>query len=143
MTLQVLRMYRGDDRTFPLTITAAGVARNLAGATFRFTAARTPDGDPVIETTDVAIVSAPAGTVTLTIDAAETAELEVPTVWPTAWRWPYWTHVPYLTPRRYEPFLRLYWDIEVTIGGLKRTWPEDTNGRPRLGHLLVFADQST
>jgi hypothetical protein len=140
MALQVLRMYRGDDRTWAMTLTGDGDPIDLTDASLRFTAARSEGGTAVIELTspgDITVVTPAAGTITVTMPAAATSELDIPLTEPWPWYRP-WTYI-----RRRLPALKLFWDIEVTDGaGLKRTWPEDTDGRPRLGILYVSADTS-
>lgn len=148
MAVQFLRMYKGDDRTFPLQITADGVARDLTGATFALTAAYTPGGDPVLSLDDGAftITSAENGEVSVAFAAADTAEVELPDpTWPGYYYGPWWGW-PYTGPRpsgaSWYRYRKLYFDVAVTIAGDVRTWPEDTNGTPRLGNLLIYAPAS-
>lgn len=124
MSVVVLRMYRGDDRSWPMTLTADGDPIDLTGATdARFTAVRVPEGDAVIACSlgdGVAITNPLTGAITVTLAGSNTSGLDIP-----------------------DTYLRLYWDVEVTdVSGNHRTWPEDANGRPRLGRLLVFGDTS-
>lgn len=139
MSLQILRMYRGDDRTWAMTLTGDGTPIDLTAATLAFSASRWPGGDAVIELTsaagDIVVTDAPGGEITVTIAAADTAELEIPVIPVPYWYWP-WTFIG----QRRQAYLKLYWDVQVTVDGERRTWPEDANGRPRLGNLLVFAD---
>lgn len=83
--MSYLSMYRGDDRV--LTITAS---EPLTGAEIRFTARRyKADAEPIIEKTSAEGITLgdPATTAVITIDAADTVELD-PVV--------------------------LHWDIEIT-----------------------------
>jgi len=138
MSLEILRMYRGDDRTWAMTLTADGAPIDLTTATLAFSAAATPGGEAVIELTsadgEIVVTGALAGEITVTIAAADTSALEIPYVWSSSWYW------PRSLPRRRANYLRLYWDVQVTDAGDRRTWPEDAGGRPRLGHLLIYAD---
>lgn len=124
MTLQVLRMYRGDDRAFAMTLTADGEAVDLTGASLRFTASRSDDGEAVIALStddgDITITDDAGGEIEVVIPSAATTDLEIE-----------------------SPYLRLLWDVEYTIDDERRTWPEDDNGRPRLGVLRVYRDLST
>ena len=89
MTSTRLSMTRGDGRTFVLTL--ADEATFLAGDTVRFTAKRRrtdADADAVIIKTspdDITFVADEA-TATVTIDPADTADLEVTTLLVFDWQ---------------------------------------------------------
>lgn len=76
--MSILRMVRGDDRTFTITITdSSGDAVDISTSTLKFTARRAYDGVAVIEKeTDAGItLGAGTGEATLAIDAADTSGL--------------------------------------------------------------------
>lgn len=110
-----LRMTRGDDRDFDLTLTEDGAAMNLTGATVRFTAKRS-----VLEADSSAVIAKDSGgngividanpllgTAVLTISAADTADLT-------------------------DRVTTLVWDVQVTRAGLTVT--------PLAGFLEITAD---
>jgi hypothetical protein len=113
-------MYRGDDRTFVLTLTADGAPMDLSAATIRFTARRRITDEPLIELTlgtGIALVTdGTDGQIALSIARAVT-----------------------------EPFegrVDFVWDLEITSGDVVRTWPESSAGAPELGRLQVLVDAS-
>jgi len=127
---EILRMYRGDDRTFTLTVRFDGAVADLSTADeIRFTAKRRLSDaeaeavvacvlfDGVELTTD-----GTDGKVDVTIRAADTASQGAGTV--------------------------LLWDLEVTrtlASGIEpsvRTWPEDDSGIPSPGKLVLVGDVS-
>lgn len=143
----VLRMYRGDDRTWSMTATGDGSAIDLTDASLRFTARETIGGDAVIALSsadgDITVTDEAAGEFDLTIPAADTASLVIPTTAYAAYRYYPW-YAYFGRTREPNTYLRLLWDIEIVDAATnKRTWPEDANGRPRLGVLLISADVST
>lgn len=116
-----LAMYRGDDRVFAMTATLNGAPLNITGATIKFTARRDPGSAAVISKvtggSGVAITDGPNGEFTVTIASADTASFTVD-----------------------EAFI---WDVEISIGGAKRTVPESAAGIPTYGKLKVKQDLST
>lgn len=121
MAVTDLFMYRGDDRVFTMTATINGAPLNITGATIKWTARRTPEEAAVISKqtggSGVAITDGPNGVFTVTIASADTTGFLVDE--------------------------SLIWDAEITIGGAKRTVPEDANGKPKYGTLKVKLDVST
>jgi hypothetical protein len=112
-----IAMYRGDDATFPFTLTRDGVAVDLTTATVTFTARKTlADVAPTITVTPVTLLpnqtTTDKGKVEVTIPAASTIAL--------------------------APGL-LFCDIEVTDGDVW-TWPEPEYGQSTLIRLRIKAD---
>lgn len=111
--MPALTMYRGDDQTFDVTITADGEAVDLGGMTITFTARRAlDDEEPVSVLTlgdGISMTDADAGQCSVTIPADATSAL--------------------------TSDARLVWDLEITDDqGRKRT--------VAAGTLLVRGDVS-
>lgn len=112
-----LAMYRGDDRTFAMTATLNGAPLNITGATIKFTARRDPGSAAVISKqtgSGITITDGPNGAFSVTIAAADTSGFTVDE--------------------------GLIWDVEITIGGARRTVPESAAGIPTYGKLKVKLD---
>lgn len=117
-----LVMYRGDDRDFPLTITAGGAALDLTGATVVFTArSALTDTDATFS-----LSSAVVGEITIAADqVADKGEITV--------------HVPASATE--DVTGTLLCDVEVTTSaGKVLTWPEATYTDSSLIRLKVRAD---
>ncbi len=95
MTTSTVTRTRGDDWTIPGTIEADGTAVNLTGATLAAQIRPNSESSELTESFTVAVVSAPAGTITLSLTDTETALIR---------------------PGTYA------YDIEVTIAGTKTTY---------------------
>lgn len=117
-----LVMYRGDDRSFTMTVTDNGGPLDLAGATVRFTAKRKladADDDAVIAldsgTGGVVITDAPGGVVRVDVGSADTAGLTKDE--------------------------KLFWDLQVKdAAGKVRTSPDASLTATTLGTLRVRVD---
>ena len=109
-----LVMYRGDDRTFTVTVTGI----DLTAAELTFTAKRhigDSDDDAIIQLTtptDIEVTS--ATTADINIPASATEDLTRETL--------------------------LYWDLQIVIGAELRTIPEPDRSRSTLGTLLIRRD---
>jgi len=118
MSVHDLSMFRGDDRTFAMAATLSGAPLNLTGAAITFTARRTPEEVAALITrtigTGVTITNAAGGLFTVNIAQANTSAFLVDE--------------------------QLIWDVEIVIGGVKRTVPEDAAGKPKYGTLKVKMD---
>lgn len=117
-----LVMYRGDDRDFEIALTENDLPINLTGASIVFTArADLDDVDPTFTLTtpgDIVInpdqVGAGKGKFTLTVPASATIDL--------------------------DRGLTLLCDVEVTVGGNVRTWPDADYGQSTLIKLRLRGD---
>lgn len=127
MSLQLV-MYRGDDREFEIALTENDLPIDLTGAAIVFTArADLDDPDPAfsLSSTDGDIVINPdqvgagKGKFTLTVPSAATIDLEP------------------VEPKR---AITLLCDVEVTVGGAVRTWPDADYGQSTLIRLRVRSD---
>lgn len=118
-----ITMYRGDDQTFPFTLTQGGVAVDLTAATVVFSARAALDDETptlTLSTTDGDITILPdqattgKGKITVTVPAADSIDLDT---------------VTYLA------------DIQVTeSGGAVWTWPEAVYGESTLIRLRIKGD---
>ena len=122
MSLQLV-MYRGDEREFEITLTENDLPIDLTGAAVVFTArADLDDLEPTFTLTsvggDIVInpdqVGAGKGKFTLTVPSTATIDL--------------------------ERGVTLLCDVEVTIGGDVRTWPDADYGQSTLIRLKVRGD---
>ena len=124
-----ITMYRGDDATFPFTLTQGGAAVDLTGAAIVFSGRlgsdfEQDDEEPVapliLSEADGDIVILPnqsttdKGKIEVTIPATDSVDLE--------------TAEKYLC------------DIEVTLAGSVWTWPEPVYGESTLIRLQIKAD---
>jgi hypothetical protein len=122
MSLELV-MYRGDDRTFTFALTADDLPVDLTTASIVFTArADIDDATPTLSLSttggDIVIdpdqVGAGKGKLTVTIPAADTVAIARNTT--------------------------LLCDLEVTDGGVTRTWPEAIYGQSSLIRLRIRGD---
>lgn len=115
-----ISMYRGDDKTFPFTLTQGGVAVDLTGYTVTFSGRVAADID-VDETAPIVVVASQVadqpgtgkGKVTVTIPDTVSVDL--------------------------APGLYLC-DLEAVSGGTTWTWPEPEYGVSTLIRLRVKKD---
>lgn len=112
MSVTDLAMYRGDDRSFTLTV--SGI--DLTAADLTFTARRRlSDETPVfaLETpTEIQITSSTTCVVNIPASATEDFTKDE----------------------------RLFWDLEINVGGEVRTLPDADRSRNALGTLVVWRD---
>lgn len=120
-----ITMYRGDDATFPFTLTQGGDPVDLTGAVIVFSGRLAADFDedeaaPLILTEaggDIVILpdqtTTDKGKIEVTIPATVSVDLDT---------------AKYLC------------DIEVTLGGSVWTWPEPVYGESTLLRLRIKAD---
>ena len=117
-----ITMYRGDDKTFPFTLTQGGLPVDLTGAAIVFSArAALDDETPTLTLSeadgDITILPDQAttgkGKITVTVPAADSVDLDT---------------VTYLA------------DIQVTLGGAVWTWPEPVYGESTLIRLRIKGD---
>lgn len=122
---QEITMYRGDDKTFPFTLTQGGVAVDLTGAAIVFSARLKADFD-----TDEAaplILSEAAGDIVILPDQATTGKGKITVT------------IPATDSVNLESALYLC-DVEVTLSGDIWTWPEPIYGQSTLIRLRVKGD---
>lgn len=108
--MQTINVTQGDTVVIAATLLSAGSAQSLAGSTV--TLYMRPNGSDVVTAKSMTIVSAPAGTVSVTITSTETATYAVGGI---------------------------QCQIEVIFGdGTVETWPDSPSG----GHFyLAVAEQ--
>lgn len=116
-----LAIYRGNDRSFAMTVEVGGAPVDLTGATIGFMAKlreSDADADAVISlsTSDgIAIVDGPAGRLRVDVPASATEPL--------------------------DPDVKLLWDLRVeTADGKARTFPDPDPRQPTHGTLTVRRD---
>lgn len=120
MTAQQIAMYRGDDATFPFTLTQGGVTVDLTGYTVTFSARVAADfavdeAAPVIVTAALAAAQDTTGKGKVTVTIPDTVSVDL------------------------APGLYLC-DLEANLGSLTWTWPEPVYGQSTLIRLRVKAD---
>ncbi len=115
-----LAMYRGDDHTFPFTLTQGGVTVDLTGYTVVFSGRKAEDFDvdetaPIVVTAALAADQGTTGKGKITVAIPDTLSVDL------------------------EPGLYLC-DVQATNAGLVWTWPEAIFGDSALIRLMVKAD---